>query len=69
LSEIAGYEIYYFIEGTPEGQGEVIIINSGNITSHTITLDSPGAYVFAISTKDTSNVLSEISTPATLIIE
>lgn len=67
-SEIAGYEIYYFLEGTPEAAGEIVAINNGNTTQHSLTINQPGTYIFAISTIDLDGLQSDISDPVSLII-
>ncbi len=74
LTEIGGYEIYYFLEGSTEGEGETVNIpavdnNNQYVTSHDVQLNQTGSYVFAISTYDTNNVYSVISEPVTVDIQ
>lgn len=66
LSDIAGYEIYYFQEGSDSEQ--VISINNAQTTTYTTPLLSPGTYIFAISAIDTSNLFSDLSDPAEVTI-
>ena len=68
-SEIVGYEIYYFLQGASEADGEVITINNGYTTQHSLTLTEPGIYVFAVSTIDFDGLQSDISDPVSLTIE
>ena len=66
LSEIDRYEIYYFIEGTDEGAGQVITIpamdnNNMPIDDHTLALTTTGQYIFSISSYDQDGVGSQVS--------
>lgn len=60
-SDIQGYEIYYYKNGTPQSQGTVIAINGATRTSHTTSTLSPGTYYFAISSIDSNGVYSQLS--------
>lgn len=61
LSEIDGYEIYYFMDGSPDGEGETNAINSPNITEFAIDDLVPGVYYFSIAAIDTDGLVSEMS--------
>jgi DNA mismatch repair ATPase MutL len=61
LSEISGYEVYYFMDGSPDGDGETNAINSPNITELAIDDLSPGIYYFSIAAIDTDGLASEMS--------
>ncbi len=66
MTEIGGYEIYYFLQGTPQDQGTSIDVpamdgNGQYTTSYNLELDQPGSYVFAISTYDVNGIYSQIS--------
>lgn len=60
-SEISGYEIYYFRDGSPTEEDGIIIINDPN----TLKTQTPplvvGTYYFAIATIDSQGVYSEMS--------
>lgn len=63
-SEIDHYEVYYYLQGSQSGSGEIVNFNpdlgtSGNPA--TITLDQSGSYVFAISCVDSDGNVSDIS--------
>lgn len=61
LSEIAGYEIYYFVDGSPEGDGERVRIDDPTATQYTTPHLTLGHYYFSIATVDTSELYSELS--------
>jgi hypothetical protein len=61
LSELSGYEVYYFMDGSPDGDGEANAINSPNITELAIDDLSPGIYYFSITAIDTDGLVSEMS--------
>lgn len=67
-NEIGGYEIYYYLDGTPIGDGEVATVNDGS-TNYTTPALSAGTYHFAIATYDTNMVYSDLSTPVSATIE
>lgn len=73
LSEIAGYELYYYQEGSPADSGTVISVpaikNGLYITNYEIELTEPGSYAFAISTVDNNNLLSDLSDPIVVEIQ
>jgi hypothetical protein len=60
LSELRGYEIYYYREGTTSGD-TVLPINGGSTQSTQLTLSTAGTYRFAIVAIDTSNRVSSLS--------
>jgi hypothetical protein len=67
-AEIGGYELYYYREGSPEGEGIVIDIPAvddlGNrINSTSVTLTEAGTWYFAISAYDTSGLYSPTADP------
>lgn len=65
-SEISGYEIYYFRDGSSEEEGEIITINDPNtLTAQTPPLEA-GTYYFAIATIDTQGVYSDTSKYVTI---
>lgn len=66
LSELAGYEIYYFLDGSTDEQ--IIPVNDPATTSYTTAPLPAGTYYFAISAVDTSGVYSELSEPVEVII-
>lgn len=60
-SEIQGYEIYFYKNGTPQNQGTVISIGDPAATSYTTGTLTAGTYYFAISAIDTNGVYSQMS--------
>ncbi|ARN75004.1 fibronectin type III domain-containing protein [Oceanicoccus sagamiensis] len=68
IAELAGYEIYYYLEGD-DSNGDIITINDGSATSQDIILTAPGTYNFAIATIDADGLESEISSPISLLVE
>lgn len=60
-SEISGYEIYYFREGSSEEEGEIITINDPNTLATQTPPLSTGRYYFAIATIDTQGIYSDTS--------
>lgn len=68
LSDLRGYEIYYYKSGTPQGQGTVISINDPSATTYTTSTLSPGTYYFAISSIDTNGTYSALSDYAAVTI-
>ena len=61
MSDIAGYEVYYFMDGSPQSDGETIIINNAAATQVTTPDLQAGTYFFAIATIDTQNLVSDLS--------
>ncbi len=68
LSEINGYEIYYFLEGTPSDQGEVVSINDPSTTNYTTPALDPGTYYFSIVSIDSSGLHSDLADYITITI-
>ncbi|WP_101760221.1 fibronectin type III domain-containing protein [Oceanicoccus sp. KOV_DT_Chl] len=60
-NEISGFTIYYFREGSAQGEGEVVTIDSGETYEHTTPPLPPGTYYFAISTTDNTGNSSALS--------
>ncbi len=60
LSELRGYEIYYYRAGTTNGD-TVLSVNGSSMLSRQITLTTVGTYHFAIAAVDTSNRVSSLS--------
>lgn len=61
LSELSGYEIYYYQEGTSSGAGEVVPVSGGTNTSTQVTINGSGTYYFAIAARDQAGLLSNLS--------
>lgn len=61
-SELAGYQIYYYPDGSSAGTGEIVDINGGTTSSAQISIAGTGTYYFAIAALDTSGQLSNLST-------
>ena len=61
MSDIAGYEVYYFMDGSPQSDGEAITINNASTTQITTPGLQSGTYFFAIATIDTQNLVSDLS--------
>ena len=69
LTEIGGYEIYYYLDGTPINEGQMVNISDRNTTTYTTPELPAGKYYFAISTYDTSMIYSPLSTPVSAEID
>lgn len=63
ISEVGGYEIYYFQDGTALDQGESHTISNPSITTFTTPDLELGLYYFAIASFDTNGLASELSEP------
>lgn len=61
LSELSGYEIYYYAEGSSSGAGEVVPVSGGTSTSTKVTINGSGTYYFAIAARDNAGLLSNLS--------
>lgn len=61
LSEIAGYEVYYFQDGSSQDQGATQIINGGSTTSTQLDISSAGTYFFAVAAIDRNGQASSLS--------
>ena len=68
VAELAGYAIYYYLEGAEE-DGEVVSISNPGTTSQSITLSASGTYNFAIATIDTDGLESDMSTPISFVVD
>ncbi len=68
VAELAGYEIYYYLEGD-ENNGEVIEVTNASATSQELTLTTAGNYYFAIASIDTEGLESEMSSPVSFLVE
>ena len=66
VTEIAGYEIYYAIDG---GATNVIDIPGGTTTTYTMGPVVPGSYELSIATYDTGGLYSIPSNPITAVVE
>lgn len=60
-SDLAGYEIYYFLEGSSQEQDQIVVINDALATEATITDLATGTYFFAIATVDSDGLASDPS--------
>ncbi|WP_339668588.1 fibronectin type III domain-containing protein [Dasania marina] len=69
LTDIGGYEIYYYLDGTPINEGEMVNISNRNTTAYTTPELPAGKYYFAISTYDTAMIYSPLSTPVSAVID
>ena len=69
FSEISGYEIYYFKDGTSEQNDQVVSIKDPNAVETTITNLTLGTYYFAIATLDTAGLYSDSSDYVELVID
>ena len=67
-SDIGGYEIYYYLDGSSINDGQVVTVDDGSTTYTTPPLN-PGTYHFAIATYDTNQVYSDLSPPVTATID
>jgi len=61
ISELAGYQVYYYLDGTSAGAGNVVNINGGTTSSTQISLTGSGTYYFAIAARDQAGLLSNLS--------
>lgn len=61
IGQIGGYEVYYFKEGSSQGEGETIVITDPSTNETTTPGLVAGTYYFAIASYDTSGLYSEIS--------
>lgn len=71
-TDIAGYEIYYFKDGTAPGDGEVISVpamqNNSLVTQHSLVISESGTWIFAIASIDNDGLYSEISASVSAVI-
>jgi hypothetical protein len=69
FSEIDGYEIYYFKDGTNEDNDQLVSITDPNTVDTTISNLTAGTYYFAIATLDTEGLYSDTSDYVELVID
>ena len=69
FSEIDGYEIYYFKDGTNEDNDQVVAITDPNTVDTTISNLTAGTYYFAIATLDSEGLYSDTSDYVELVID
>jgi len=55
------YQVYYYLDGTSAGAGNVVNINGGTTSSTQISLTGSGTYYFAIAARDQAGLLSNLS--------
>ena len=60
-SEISGFAIYYYQEGSNAEDGEVVVINDANINEYTTPELTAGTYYFSIATIDEEGIYSDLS--------
>jgi hypothetical protein len=68
LSEISAYQIYYFLDGSDQNDGQTVTINDPIITEYTTPQLSSGTYYFAMVTIDTQGNYSDLSDYVVAII-
>lgn len=68
LSEISGYEIYYFLDSSSSDDSEVASINNPSTVSYVTPTLTSGTYYFSIVTIDSSGLYSDLSDYITVII-
>ena len=61
LTEIGGYEIYYFMEGSSQGEGETLLVADPMANQVTTPRLVAGTYYFAIASYDVDGIYSELS--------
>lgn len=71
LSDIAAYEIYYYLEGGSEMTINLPATdaNGNHVSEYTVMALVAGQYYFSIATIDGNNVVSEFIEPVALLIE
>lgn len=69
FSEIDGYEIYHFKDGTSEQNDQIISIKDPNSVEAIVTDLTVGTYYFAIATVDTAGLYSDPSDYVELVID
>jgi hypothetical protein len=69
FSEIDGYEIYYFKDGTSEDNDQLVSITDPNTVDTTISNLTAGTYYFAIATLDSEGLYSDTSDYVELVID
>ena len=69
ISQLSGYEIYYYADGSSAGSGQVIDINDPTVTTYTTPQLPPATYNFAISAIDTTGLASALSSPVTVTVQ
>jgi hypothetical protein len=66
LSEIQGYEIYFFQDGSTPEQGSSQRVTGGTTTRATVTVPSAGTYFFAVAAVDHNGLVSDLSNYVTV---
>lgn len=69
VSQLAGYQIYYYADGSSAGSGQVININDPLVTTYTTQVLPPATYNFAIAAVDTTGLASPLSSPVTITVQ
>lgn len=67
-SELAGYRVYYSLEGSATTDDTVLTVNGGSTTAFKITLTTAGTYAFAITAVDQNGLESSLSTPVLVAV-
>lgn len=71
LSDIEQYEVYYYLQGTSAGEGQVATFSPSEGTTDnpaTITLTASGTYILAVSCIDKDGLVSNISDEVSITI-
>lgn len=61
LTELSGYQIYYYPEGSAQGAGEIVNVSGGSTNSTQVTINGAGTYYFAIAAVDQVGLQSNLS--------
>ena len=69
MSDIGGYQVYYYLQGTAEGSGTAVDIPNANTLSYTTPPLAAGTYFFSIATYDKNNVYGQMSSPVQATID
>ncbi len=67
-SDIAGYRLFYILDGSSSSADTVVAISGGSTTSTDLSLTSTGTYTFAITAVDSNGAESALSSPVSLTI-
>ena len=68
ISDIGGYEIYYFEENSSPGSGIVIDIPDNQTTEYKVNGLTSGTYYFAIASYDMDHAYSDLTRPVQITI-
>jgi hypothetical protein len=66
LSEIEGYEIFYFQDGSTPEEGSSQRVSGGSTTRTTVTVPTAGTYFFAVAAVDRNGLVSDLSNYVTV---